>query len=266
MHSRTRPPSTSTPRRVSSMNSSTARWVKRPRSSAPETPAAGRAPRAQRSPITAWAMSEEFSARPPEETSIGEYAIVRLLGEGAMGQVFQATAPDGEWVALKLLKAEIAGDETLRRRFQREARIAQTVRHPNVVPLIATGEHEGRPYMVQSFIDGLALEQKLERDGPLGVEAAMGMGADVAAGLEALWAAGMVHRDVKPGNILLEGGGRAYIADFGLSKDTQGSLLTRPGQALGSMDYMAPEQIRGDAVGAATDIYALGCVIYECMC
>jgi len=211
-------------------------------------------------------MSEEFSARPPEETSIGEYAIVRLLGEGAMGQVFQATAPDGEWVALKLLKAEIAGDETLRRRFQREARIAQTVRHPNVVPLIATGEHEGRPYMVQSFIDGLALEQKLERDGPLGVEAAMGMGADVAAGLEALWAAGMVHRDVKPGNILLEGGGRAYIADFGLSKDTQGSLLTRPGQALGSMDYMAPEQIRGDAVGAATDIYALGCVIYECMC
>ena len=89
---------------------------------------------------------------------------------------------------------------------------------------------------------------------------------DVAAGLEALWGAGMVHRDVKPANILLDESGRAYITDFGLAKDTQGSLLTLPGQALGSMDYMAPEQIRGEPVGAATDIYALGCVMYECMC
>jgi serine/threonine-protein kinase len=88
----------------------------------------------------------------------------------------------------------------------------------------------------------------------------------VAAGLEALWGAGMVHRDVKPANILLDATGRAYITDFGLAKDTQGSLLTLPGQALGSMDYMAPEQIRGEQVGAATDIYALGCVMYECMC
>src|SRR5947209_19922403 len=88
---------------------------------------------------------------------------------------------------------------------------------------------------------------------------------EVAAGLEALWAAGMVHRDVKPGNILLDQDGVAHLTDFGLAKDSQGSLLTLPGQALGSMDYMAPEQIRGEKVTAATDIYALGCVMWECL-
>jgi serine/threonine protein kinase len=203
---------------------------------------------------------------PLDQARIGDYAVGRLLGEGGMGQVYQATAPDGTRVALKLLRSELARDETLRRRFQREARIAQTVKHPNVVPLIATGEHEGRPYMVQEFIDGLTLEEKLKRDGPLDTATALGIGADVAAGLEALWAAGMVHRDVKPANILLDERGRAYITDFGLSKDTQGSLLTRPGQALGSIDYMAPEQIRGDSLTAATDTYSLGCVMHECIC
>ena len=175
-------------------------------------------------------------------------------------------SPDGTRVALKLVKSDMARDETLRRRFQREARIAQTVKHPNVVPVIDTGEHQGLPYMAQRFIDGLALDQKLERDGPLDTAVAIRICADVAAGLEALWAAGMVHRDVKPANILLDGAGQAYITDFGLVKTTQGSMLTRPGQALGSMDYMAPEQIRGDSVTAATDIYALGCVMHECMC
>src|SRR5437868_4609652 len=99
----------------------------------------------------------------------------------------------------------------------------------------------------------------------LGMQTAVRVCTDVAAGLEALWGAGMVHRDVKPANILLDESGRAYITDFGLAKDTQGSLLTLPGQALGSMDYMAPEQIRGEPVNAASDIYALGCVMYECI-
>ena len=130
--------------------------------------------------------------------------------------------------------------------------------------MLATGENEGLPFMAQQFIDGLSLDDKLKRDGPLDVEGAVHVCADVAAGLEALWAAGMVHRDVKPANILLDASGRGYITDFGLAKDTQGSFLTLPGQALGSMDYMAPEQIRGEPVTAATDIYALGCVMYEC--
>jgi serine/threonine-protein kinase len=211
-------------------------------------------------------MSHQFSDDPLNQTRVGDYTIDRLLGEGGMGRVYQATGPDGTRVALKVVKSDLARDETFRRRFQREARIAQTVKHPNVVPLVATGEHEGLLYMAQRFIDGLALDQKLKRDGPLDISSAVRICADAAAGLEALWAAGMVHRDVKPANILLDESGRAYITDFGLAKDTQASLLTRPGQALGSMEYMAPEQIRGESLSAATDIYALGCVMHECMC
>jgi len=199
-------------------------------------------------------------------SQIGEYSVDSLLGEGGMGKVYTATGPDGGRVALKLVKDDYARDETFRRRFYREARIAQTVQHPNVVPVVDTGEHDGLPYMAQRFIEGMSLDEKLKRDGPLDVPTAVQICTDVAAGLEALWGAGMVHRDVKPANILLDESGRAYITDFGLAKDTQGSLLTLPGQALGSMDYMAPEQIRGEQVGAATDIYALGCVMYECMC
>jgi serine/threonine protein kinase len=199
-------------------------------------------------------------------SQIGDYSVDDLLGEGGMGKVYTATGPDGGKVALKLVKDDYARDETFRRRFYREARIAQTVKHPNVVPVLDTGEVDGLPFMAQRFIDGMSLDEKLKRDGPLDAQTAVQVCTDVAAGLEALWAAGMVHRDVKPANILLDENGRAYITDFGLAKDTQGSLLTLPGQALGSMDYMAPEQIRGEPVSAATDIYALGCVMYESMC
>jgi serine/threonine protein kinase len=200
-------------------------------------------------------------------TKIDEYQVDDLLGEGGMGKVYTATAADGTRVALKLVKGDFARDDTFRRRFSREARIAQTVKHPNVVPVLATGEHEGHPYMAQRFIEGRSLDERLKQDGPLDVPTAIRISSDVAAGLEALWAAGMVHRDVKPANILLDAGDRtAYITDFGLAKDTQGSMLTLPGQALGSMDYMAPEQIRGEPVTAATDIYALGCVVYESLC
>src|SRR2546421_3384611 len=211
-------------------------------------------------------MSDNFSHDPMVGTTIGEYQIESVLGEGGMGKVYVAAGPDATRVALKLVKEDYARDETFRRRFNREARIAQTVKHPNVVPVLSTGEHNGIPYMAQVFIDGTSLDAKIKQEGQLDVQTAVQICTDVAAGLEALWGAGMVHRDVKPANILLDESGRAYITDFGLAKDTQGSLLTLPGQALGSMDYMAPEQIRGEPVGAATDIYALGCVMYECMC
>jgi serine/threonine protein kinase len=199
-------------------------------------------------------------------TQIDEYHIDRLLGEGGMGKVYCATGADRTRLALKLVKEDLARDETFRRRFYREARIAQTVKHPNVVPVVATGEFQGLPYMAQRFIDGLALDQLLKRDGRLDVNTTVRICGDVASGLEALWGAGMVHRDVKPANILLDEQGTAYITDFGLAKDTRGTMLTRPGQTLGSMDYMSPEQIRGETVSAASDIYALGCVTYECVC
>ncbi len=198
-------------------------------------------------------------------TRVGDYRIDLLIGEGGMGKVYDASARDGSRVALKMVKEEFARDETFRRRFNREARIAQTVRNPHVVPVLDTGEQDGIPYLTQQFIEGRSLDKKLRHDGPLELPTIVGICAQVAEGLQALADAGMVHRDVKPGNILLEPSGKAYITDFGLARDTQGSVLTTPGQALGSLNYMAPEQIRGEAVTPAADIYSLGCVMFECL-
>jgi serine/threonine protein kinase len=198
-------------------------------------------------------------------TRIGEYRIDSLIGVGGMGHVYRATASDGTLVALKLVKQDFARDETFRRRFRREARIAQTVRNPHVVPVRDTGEHDGLPYLVAQFIEGIALDQKLEAEGRLDVATTVQMCAQVADGLQAMWEAGMVHRDVKPANILLDLAGNSYITDFGLAKESEGTVLTRPGQALGSMDYMPPEQIRGEPVSGAADTYSLGCVVFECL-
>ena len=195
-------------------------------------------------------------------TDVERYRIESVLGIGGMGRVYKATGPDGP-VALKLVKADLAGDQIFRRRFAREVRIALRVNHPNVVPVLDAGEHNGIPFLVQRLITSGTLEDRLKATGPLELQYATRVCADVASGLDAVYAAGLVHRDVKPANILLDDDGGAHITDFGLSKDLQGSVLTRPGQALGSMDYMAPEQIRGDAVTAATDVYALGCVMQE---
>jgi serine/threonine protein kinase len=197
-------------------------------------------------------------------STISGYRVDGLLGVGGMGHVYRAVGPDGVSVAIKLIKQDLARDETFRRRFQLEARIAQTVRHPHVVPVLETGEHEGLLFMAEEYVDGGSLEDRL-KEGPLDVQTTVTMCEQVADGLEALWAAGMVHRDVKPANILLDRQGVAYITDFGLAKDSQGSVLTQPGQALGSMDYMSPEQIRGEKVTAGTDVYALGCVVFECI-
>jgi serine/threonine-protein kinase len=179
--------------------------------------------------------------------------------------VYRATGPGGEPVALKMVRADLAQDSVFRVRFEREARIAQQVVHPHVVPVLDTGEHEGVPYLAQRFITGGSLEHKLKREGKIDVPTTLTIVVQVADGLDALYAAGLVHRDVKPGNVLLDDDGNAYITDFGLAKDSQATVLTRPGQALGSLDYMSPEQIRGETVTAATDVYALGCVICECL-
>lgn len=197
--------------------------------------------------------------------SFGEYQIESLLGVGGMGKVYGARDRYGARVALKVVKSDYAADEMFRRRFQREAEIASSVHNPHLVRVIDAGEHEGIPYMAEQLVDGQSLEDKLQADGPLDVPTTVQIVAEVAEGLEALWSAGMVHRDIKPGNILLDGHGTAYVTDFGLAKNTQGSVLTLPGQALGSLDYMAPEQIRGENVTGAADLYSLGCVVYECV-
>lgn len=196
---------------------------------------------------------------------VGAYRIASMIGEGGMGRVYLAAAADGSEVALKLVKADLASDSIFRRRFDREADIAARVIHPHVVPIVDRGEHEGIPFLAQRFIRGGSLEGRIERERQLPLEDAIRVCIEVAGGLDALHEGGLVHRDVKPGNILLDEEGTAYITDFGLAKDRDASVLTKPGQALGSMDYMAPEQIRGVEVNAATDVYALGCVMYECM-
>jgi len=198
-------------------------------------------------------------------TKVGDYEIESLVGVGGMGMVYEAISSDGGKVALKIVKPDVARDRTFRRRFSREAEIARTVRNPHLVAVLDTGEHEGLPYMAEQFIDGSSLDDKLKAEGRLDVQTTVTICSEVAEGLEALWAAGMVHRDIKPGNILLDRGGTAYVTDFGLAKNTQGSVLTEPGQALGSLDYMSPEQIRGEEVTGAADIYSLGCVVYECL-
>jgi serine/threonine protein kinase len=197
--------------------------------------------------------------------SVGRWRIEALIAEGGMGRVYRASSTDGQEVALKLVKSDLARDAVFRKRFEREADIAQRIEHPHVVPVLDSGEHDGIPYLAQRLIRGGSLDDRLEREGALDIDFSLRVCAQVASGLDALHAAGLFHRDVKPANILLDEQDAAYITDFGLAKDSQGSLLTRPGQTLGSLDYMAPEQIRGEGIGAASDVYALGCVMFECV-
>jgi serine/threonine-protein kinase len=196
---------------------------------------------------------------------IGRYTVQSRLAEGGMGEVYRATGPHGEVVALKLLKSALSSDHVVRRRFDREARIAQRVTHPYVVPVLAVGTHAGIPYMAQMFMRGGSLAERLEREGVLSIESAVTMLCQVAGGLDAIHAAGLIHRDVKPANILLNEEGAAHIADFGLAKDSEGTQLTKPGQALGSLDYISPEQIRADKATPAADVYGLGCVMFACI-
>ena len=182
-----------------------------------------------------------------------------------MGRVYRAAGPYGEEVALKLLKSDLARDDVVRRRFDREARIAQRIVHGHVVPVLDVGEHEGTPYLAQAFVRGGTLGDKIDRVGRLSIADSVTMVTEVGGGLNAIHEVGLVHRDVKPANILLDEQGVCYITDFGLAKDSQGSNLTRPGQAVGSLDYMAPEQIRAEDVGPTTDVYGLACVMYAAL-
>jgi serine/threonine protein kinase len=206
----------------------------------------------------------EIAIEPRPGDSVGPYRITRTIGRGRMGVVFEGVAEGGEPVAIKVVTTELSQDEVFVRRFRREVEAAQRISHPNVVPVLASGEEHGLPYLVQQLIPGGSLAERITALGRLDVATAVKLLTGPAAGIDALHGSGLVHRDIKPANILLDGD-IAYVSDFGLAKDSQASNLTRPGQALGSLDYMAPEQIRGEDVSAATDLYALGCVFIECL-
>jgi serine/threonine-protein kinase len=195
--------------------------------------------------------------------TLGSYRLESMLGEGGMGVVFRARRDDGSEVALKVLRPELAGDYVFQHRFQQEARAASEVHDPHLVPIVEAGEADGRHYLAVAFVEGGSLADRLG-DGPLDAADVVRVGADVAAGLGALHEAGVVHRDVKPGNVLFDRDGMARLTDFGLAKGRAYTVLTRPGQVIGTLDYLAPELIRGEPATPQTDVYALACLTYEC--
>jgi serine/threonine-protein kinase len=210
-------------------------------------------------------MDDEAAADSAAGQTLGPYRLEQTLGEGAVGTVYRAVrTTDGRVVALKVLKDKLAADEIYRRRFAHEARAAQEVQHKHLVQILEAGEADGRSYLAVAFIGGGTLEERLA-GGPLPLDDILRLAAGAGAGLDALHAAGLVHRDVKPSNIMLTEEGSALLTDFGLAKGPAYTVLTRAGQVVGTLDYLAPELIKGQGATPATDLYALGCVVYECV-
>lgn len=194
----------------------------------------------------------------------GRYEVVCPLGHGAMATVDLAhDVVLDRPVALKRLAENLARDEDLRRRFVREARLAARLAQPNVVRVFDVGEDEGRPFIAMEYVDGETLADLVARRGALPPAETAALGMQACAGLAAAHAAGLVHRDVKPQNLLLSTGGVLKLGDFGVAVGKEGTRLTLAGTVLGTAGYLAPEQARGERVTAAADIYALGAVLYE---
>jgi eukaryotic-like serine/threonine-protein kinase len=166
-------------------------------------------------------------------------------------------------VALKRLAENLARDEDLRRRFLREARLAARLAHPNAVRVFDVGEDEGRPFIAMEYVEGETVAELSARRGPLPAAETAGLGMQACAGLAAAHAAGLVHRDVKPQNLLLGVDGVLKLGDFGVAVGHEGTRLTLAGTVLGTAGYLAPEQARGEQVTAAADIYAVGAVLFE---
>ena len=192
--------------------------------------------------------------------------IEAVAGRGGMGVVYRATQLGlDRAVALKLVAPERAADASFRARFEREARVAAAIEHPNIIPVYGAGEEDGRLYLLMRWVPGTDLQALIRRSGRLDHAHAAAIVAQVAAGLDAAHAVGLVHRDVKPANILLgreDGSGHVYLSDFGLTLDPSADTrVTDSGEWFGTVDFMAPEQFEGDPPDARTDVYALGCVL-----
>ena len=200
-------------------------------------------------------------------SEIAGYRIESVIGRGGMSVVYLATqAFPSRRVALKLLAPEIADQEGFRERFTRESNAAASIDHPNVIPIYGAGDADGVLWIAMRYVDGEDLGRRLEREGALPPERVVRVVGQVADALDAAHEIGLVHRDVKPGNVLVARGDHAYLTDFGLIKRREaGTEFTKTGQFLGSVAYAAPEQIRGEPVDARTDVYSLGCVLYECL-
>jgi serine/threonine protein kinase len=197
---------------------------------------------------------------------LGPYRLETLLGQGLMGIVFLARRkPESEGVALKVLRSELANDDLYRRRFQREARIASELDHQHVVPVIDFGEASGRLYIASRYIQGVSLAERIAETGPLSLEELLRLANELSRALDALHVRGLVHRDVKPANVMMDELGAARLTDFGLARGEADTVLTKSGFVVGTVDYLAPEVIRGQRASRSSDVYAFGCLLYECL-
>ena len=203
-------------------------------------------------------------------SELAGYRIEAVAGRGGMGVVYRATDPALErLVALKVISDELAEDVSFRARFKRESRLTASIRHPNVITVFRAGEDSGRLYIAMEFIAGTDLKALIASRGRLEPQLAASIVSQVAAALDVAHGKTLVHRDVKPANVLIAGQHEpfhAYLTDFGLTKGTASqSAMTETGVVVGTLDYMAPEQIEGAPLDARADIYSLGCLLYEAL-
>ena len=197
---------------------------------------------------------------------IGGYRVEELIGRGGMGEVYRAHDRHLDRnVALKILAPRYAEDEGFRERLLRESRIAASLDHSNVVPVYDAGEADAGFYLAMRYVEGGDLRVLLGREGALAPARALEIVSQVAGALDAAHAKGLVHRDVKPSNVLIDERGHCYLADFGLTQTASDRGQATDGSLLGTSDYVAPEQIRGDEVAGGADVYALGCMLFECL-
>ncbi|OBH88518.1 serine/threonine-protein kinase [Mycobacterium sp. E2733] len=209
-------------------------------------------------------MSDEQASR--AGTEFGPYHLKRLLGRGGMGEVYEAEHTVKEWtVAVKLLSETFSKDPVFRERMKREARTAGRLQEPHVVPIHDYGEIDGQMFLEMRLIEGTDLDSVLKRFGPLAPPRAVAIITQIASALDAAHAAGVMHRDVKPQNILVTRDDFAYLVDFGIASATTDEKLTQLGTAVGTWKYMAPERFSNAEVTYRADIYALACVLYECL-
>ncbi|MEV6138971.1 serine/threonine-protein kinase [Nocardia sp. NPDC051990] len=206
--------------------------------------------------------------RPPlmPGSAFGKYRLRRLIGSGGMGRVFEALdTTKGRVVAVKVLPEQLADDPVYRARFRRESHIAALLQEPHVIPIHDYGEIDGLLYIDMRLVHGESLRTVVRTRGPLPPEQAVSVISQIAAGLDAAHHDGLIHRDVKPDNILLTDDGFAYLVDFGLANTDTDERLTQTGSAIGSFNYMAPERFRAGPTTPAVDVYALACVLHECL-
>jgi serine/threonine protein kinase len=203
-------------------------------------------------------------------TEIGGYRIVNLLGQGGMGVVYLAdNVRGGQRVALKLLTPDLARSSGFRERFVREASYASSLRHPNVLEVYDAGEQDGVLYIAMQYVEGQDLKALLSREGRLDARRTVGILGQVASALDAAHSTGLMHRDIKPGNVMIAAGQpeHCYLTDFGLSKNPSADsiALTAQGEFVGTIDYTAPELVLGKDADSRLDVYSLGCLFYECL-